>query len=63
MSDKQTGDEAIQSIEWFRRICEARSAERERCYQVIYSMLLQEERPDVVEALKSVAIQIIDPRK
>jgi len=63
MSDKQTGDEAMKSIAWFKRICDTRNEERDRCYHVIYGALVNEERPDVVEALKSVALQIIDPRK
>ncbi len=63
MADRTTNDRAMKSIAWFKRICDTRNEERDRCYHVVYSALVSEERREVVEALEGVDSKIIDPHK
>lgn len=54
--------EATTTIGFFKMACDRRNAERERCYNIVYQALSGAEDEAVIDALKSIAIQIVDPR-
>ena len=55
-------DSASSAVNWLRIACQKREAERDRCFNIVYSAMLLAENAEVLEALKSVAFEIVDPK-
>ena len=53
---------AMTSISYFKMACDRRTQERDRCYNLVYQALAEAKDRAVIDALKSLAIQIVDPK-